>query len=427
MGLFDIVSGLSSFATLHTWIIDQSSKVSDKVNMRRLDKIDLEIKSEIEKCFHTEYEINKIDEFIAGHSLEFKSYGISALFTKEEKESVINKFLMENRGLNEENTINIFNQYFYMLQEYLNKNLSFETKFLKKVIDDQGKHIVSTISKLMVNMEDKNMFKNSEFSKRIIGICTSINTLLLNSKLKITLLKKPFAADYLIADNLDDVFLKLTNFFRNFSAEEMNEKSGIESKEPLESLFKLVIIISPDLSIELNQYYERTVKQTLNCVNGYSEKTKEFYIALGSLGLAYDNSDEKIYETVMNNLYFLFVKIYEILNEYSKEKDYLPFENSTIDDMYKHIYFRIKWYFDNDSKEMLKKIYERQEIIDTKLADELNVDISFLRRTLHSATKEFLSYKYLNNNSTIIYIDKTYRKVIEKYYYELFEDTNYED
>lgn len=423
MGVVELVAGLSSFATLQTWISQQRKDFSNKNNSENLEYIDLEIKNKIEKCFNTEYEITKLDEFITNHSSNYKnSYGPHLFFNEEEKEELISLFIRENPNLNNENSMKILDEYFYLLNKYLEESLSMDTKFLKKTIDNQTEKIVKSVIQVVGENKEENVFSNSVYSEKIIKVSNSINIILLNSELDINMLKRSFQLDYLKAENLEDVIFRMINLLGSFDSYSMNKISGINSENSLESLFNLIVRIAPDLSIELNQYYNHAIKQTINCIYGFSDKNPEFLISIGALGLANDYSDEKIYLTIMNNVYRYFSKVNDILKEYFKNRDFSELEKGTVDEIHKNLFYQIRHMFNDDNKEILKLIYERDEMIDVEIANELSISIYEVRKNLYLSTKVFLYYKFVDNYSTKITIIKIYKEVIKKYYSELLGD-----
>lgn len=319
------------------------------------------------------------------------------------------------------------NEYFDLLNEYLYKNLSFETRFLKKCISDEGEHIIETFEEILDDkLKCENIYKDVPYSQAIISRCNSINSLLINN-MDIELWRKSVDSGYLTADNLANVFLRVEKLLQSFNVNKFNQLSGNSSSEPIESLMQFVLVSASDFSVELNEYYNKVIIPTVNCIKGYEEKGKDFYMFIGALGLYNDNSDEKIYRCVMNNLLIFFTKVCDVLSELWKGKKYEYIEKVVSDEIHKYIYWRIKYYFDDKSKLMLKMIYDRNLILDTDLANEFGYDISYVRKTLYSATKVFLGYKYNDKKSTKLYICGNYRATIKKYYDQLFNGVAYEE
>lgn len=78
--LIDLIGNLSSFATLQSWIKEQYKSTTCKVNMHKLDNIDLKIREKILSEINGDYDIVKLDDFVAKHSVHFKNRGLSVLF-----------------------------------------------------------------------------------------------------------------------------------------------------------------------------------------------------------------------------------------------------------------------------------------------------------------------------------------------------------
>lgn len=423
MDLLTSISTISSFATLHTWISEKSLKNTDKIKFQNLNHIDLEMKKEIEKWFNQESNIVVLDQFITKHSAEFKEFGISMLFSEEEKQKAIENFTKSNPSINAILAEKVLREYFIKLNTYLNENLSLEVKLVKRWISESENKIITAIDE---KLSDNNVYHNSSYSKKIIGLCSSIHAIFLSSDLKINFLNKTFSADYLTAENLENVFLKISNLFKFINTDEINIKTNIKTEISLESLLNLATYVSLDLSVELKDYYRRVMPQTITCIEEFSGKTKNYYISVGALGLISDSSDEKIYNVVMNNLVEFLFKVHGILKSCSEVKDYKALEDKTINEMNKHIFNRIKWYFTKETKDILNIIFERERIIDTELANELGIDISYLRKLLNIAKQDLVLYKFYNNFSTIIFINSKYKETIMLYYKELFEEQCHE-
>lgn len=421
--LLGLVSNLSSFATLHSWINEQNKTNGTKKDIKKLNGIDVEIKCRILEELNDEEDIEKIDDFISKHALEFKEKGLSILFSEEEKEETIRYICKSNLTCDRNKVRIIVSEYFELLSEYINMNLSFETKFqtkfLSECIKEEGNNIVESITDLVT---DKKCFNDKKYSRQIIAKCNALNSIFMKSVFQKELLSRAFAEDYITADNLEVIILKIRNLLDAFDTEFLNDSSKHNSKEPLEALLYFTKMQAPDLAIDLGEYYHNKTRHIIKCIEGYSNNRKDFFIAIGALGLIDNNSDEDIFKCIMKEVCEFLSKIIDVLNEQWKDSDYKKIEGKVIDEMNKEIYYKIKWYFTKESKEILREIYERKNISDIELANIFKLPIVELRRNLYECTKEFLGYGYLDNKSTELYIYSDYRKAIQKYYRELFEE-----
>lgn len=418
--LMDFISGLSSFATLHSWFKEQNKSISEINDKSRLGQIDLIFRNKLLSTVQNENDIEKFDTFIAKHSFQLKDKGLSVLFSEEEKAQAIQNFIEQNSGIDHFMVEKILDQYFNLLNEYLGRHLSFETRFLKKVINEEGKHIVERINFIMKDKTlAENVYTESSYSVEIIRSCNTINSLFLDN-IGIPLWKKSVDEAYLIANGLEDILLRIDKMLNYFNVSEINKLSGNDSHTPLESLMKYMLNSAPDFSIELNEYYNSVIVPTVSCITGFEEKGTEFFISIGALGLYNDHSDEKIYQCIMNNLLVFFTKVSEVLQAKWKDRNYQLIEDEVSNQMNKHIYYSIKHYFNNENKLILKTLYKEGKMLDTVLASKHGYQIDYLRKILHDATRVFLGYRFVDEVSTEIFIFSNYLPTIEQYYDDLF-------
>ncbi|MDY8094480.1 hypothetical protein UY456_15890 [Paenibacillus polymyxa] len=418
--LMDLISGLSSFATLHSWFKEQLKNISEANDKSKLEQIDLIFKNKFLSTVQNEHDIEKFDTFIAKHSFQLKDKGLSVLFSEEEKTKAIQSFIKQNPGIDHVMVRKILDHYFNLLNEYLGRHLSFETRFLKKVINEEGKQIVERINFIIKDKTQvENIYTESSYSIEIIRSCNTINSLFLDN-IGIPLWKKSVDEVYLIANGLEDILLRIEKMLNYFNVSEINKLSGNDSHKPLESLVKYMLNLAPDFLVELNEYYNSVIVPTVSCITGFEEKGEEFYISIGALGLYNDHSNEKIYQCIMNNLLIFFTKVSEALQAIWKDRNYQSIEDEVSKQMNKHIYYRIKNHFKNENKLMIKTLYKEGKMLDTVLASKLGYEIDYLRKTLYDATRVFLGYRFVDEVSTEIFIFSNYIPTIEQYYDELF-------
>jgi hypothetical protein len=418
--LLELIGNLSSFATLHTWLEERYQTFSNKRKIQELETIDIDVIKQIKEKLTDDYEIEQLNDFIIQHSSEFKSSGLSMLFSDAEKKQAIDDYLKKHPTYYRKDVTKALNEYFNILSDTLNNNLSFETKYIKKCINQESDRIIESFGVILDNkLSSSNTFEDSVYSNSIISSCVAINSLLLDN-LKIELWNKTFKTDYLIAGSLEDIISRLEKLINSFNVEDFNKYSSSKESNPVESLIQFVLKIAPDLSVKLNYYYAKTIIPTIKCIYGFTDRNKDFYISIGALGLSDDNSEPLIFSYIMNNLTLFFKMIFEVLNELWKERHYEDIEEAVCDQINKNIYHRIRWCFNDTNRKMLKIIYERGSVIDTDLAAELGCDIIFVRKNLYNATKMFLEYSFVDKRSTNLSISKNFKETINKYYNELF-------
>jgi len=270
------------------------------------------------------------------------------------------------------------------------------------------------------NEVDAIPFMSIENSATIIGLCKSINVYLI--KVGTVLLKNPAIYDdcHLVSNDFFGWLSKLKDFMGSFDLDGIRQKYSLSAKYPLAVLAEYLFVLSPDISMKLNSFYHTRILYTIDCVYKYNEKSNEFFLALGMLGLAKDYSDKRIYECVVCDLQMFFTMVRDILDAYTKEIDYAETENKATSSMNDHIYDNIRLYFNKESIPALKMLFVRGKMIDVDLANEIGMDVTNLRKVLFPATKKLLNYGYQTPNSTMVWISEPYLSVIRKYYDKLF-------
>ncbi|EDT74306.1 hypothetical protein [Clostridium butyricum] len=419
MELLSFISNLSSFATIQSWINDQYKEEKAIKNINKLNNIDLEIRKKILETFNEESEAEYMDNFIAEHAFTIKDKGLSVFFSEKEKKEAIDEICKTNYTISKDKVTKVLNEYFYLLNNYLNNNISFETKFIKKCLDQQTDKIIDVIKS---SKPKENIFNDKKYSSIIISKCNAMNTLMINSKFNTDLLLKPFAADYLTANDFESVLLKLDNLLRNFHIKFLNDNAKKSSNESLEALYNFVSVQTLGSMINLTNLYNNKIKYIITCIRHYEYKDKEFYMSLGALGLFNNDMDKSIYVCVMENLIIFFDEAFKELKKSWGNINYKKNEDNTIKEMNRSLYYKVKWYFTKDTKKILKKIYENNKILDTELAEYSGSDVMSIRKLLYSCTQVFLRYNYADDKSTYVFIDHDYKEVIKEYYNDLFEE-----
>ncbi|RDV24963.1 hypothetical protein C7B90_23115, partial [Lysinibacillus fusiformis] len=292
------------------------------------------------------------------------------------------------------------------------------SKMLKRWIEKSKNEVIAVLEeKIPVNK----FSQNNEYSQRIIELGNLIHLEVLRSDFQLSIFNRNFPIDYLVGNNLKDIFFKIEKYLNSINIKEINEKTCWETNLAMESLLNFITYISEDMSIEVRDLYSKKIRKIIVCIEEYDGKTNEYYMSLGALGLMDNNSDERIFEVVMNNLIEFLFKVYEILKYCLKEKDYKSIENKTVKNIHLHTYNKIRHYFTNETRTILREILEHGEINDVKLAEAIGIKIFELRRILKASTRELVAYKFVDNFSTNLQIKYQYIETIHVYYQQLFE------
>ncbi|MFE9275694.1 SMEK domain-containing protein [Paenibacillus glucanolyticus] len=257
------------------------------------------------------------------------------------------------------------------------------------------------------------------YSAKIISKINTINILTLKN-LFLNIWLKDLDGYFLTGNSSTDTVLRLKSLFEIINQKELNKISGVNSENSIEALFNAVTVLAPDLSIDLNTFYHKTMLPTIACVNGFLEKNESYYMSIGALGLFNDNSEESIVDCIMNNSLHFFSNILSILDSLWKDRDYTKIENQVSNGMHSYLLKRIKRLIDDDKREYIKVIFDRKSIVDVELAEMFSSELIELRKKLYECTKDILSYDYYDNFSTQLNISSVYSKTFELYYSEIF-------
>lgn len=428
MALLEVVSGLSSFATLHSWIIEQIDNIGDTKKSKKIDDIGIEFKTQYLSRLNDEFIEEKVDQFIAGSASDFSTKSIFEFFTSAERQKVINDFFLRNPKLqftDKEKIIDILNSYLDKLCEYLSQKLSYDSKIIIKTIKDSERITKENLKEINDKLFNPNIYSIGDFSNKIVSKINALNVLILNY-LHINVWLKDANDAFLAGGSLTDVILRIKSLFELINKKELNRVSGVNCENSFEALFNMINVLAPDLSTELNTFYCRNVVQTIACINGFLEKNEAYYISIGALGLFNDNSEENIFKCIMNNLLLFLTISFNVLDNLWKDKDYEKIEVEVSNEMHQYLLSHINHMIDENSIKFIKVIYDKKSIVDVELARIFFCEIDELRKKLYKYTKEFLSYSYYDNHSTKLYIRKMYLKTFELYYSDIFGEKQYE-
>lgn len=427
MELLNLIGDLSSFATLQSWIKEQISKNKNSVNEKNLNNLSEIFKENKLKNIKETYEGEKLDIFITKHADLFKKNEKSYKFSVEERNKVINEFFKVNPGLRYEkdDIENILNMYLDTLEENISRNLNYDTKFIIDSVDNSNRSITKKLEEINDKFKVKNIYQDSLYSKELISICKGLNSLFIKN-LNIVMITREFDENYLNAESLSDVIMRLEKFLKCFNMKDFKEKYKAEGGNTIETLFKMVLTIASDFCIELNEYYQKVIIPTLTCIDNYDEKSKEYYISIGALGLFNDNSDENVFKKIMDNIINFFDKLGKVLEEIWKCRDYKKLDDNVTADMHRSIYNHIKYKLDDKKRLLVKTIYDKGKILDTDLANIFSCSVKEIRYILYDLTETLIGYNYFDNKSTTVYIDSAYKKTIKLYYNEIFKENKNE-
>jgi hypothetical protein len=428
LGLLSFVSGLSSFATLHSWIIQQAGNWKDYRKEVNIDRIGLEFRETFLSNLNDEFTEEKLDQYISRNASQFSVSSISELFSNDERESVIKDFFLKNPKLQyaeKEKIVSILHEYLDRLNGYINANLTFDTKLIMKTIKDGQKTTDAKLDALKEELSRPNGYADPALSNAIISKCNAINSLMLKH-LNFNLWLTDVDGDFITGASMKDIVLRLNMLGSLINLKELNRISGADSDHAIEALFLMVRGLAPDLSVELNEFYNKQILPTLACMKGYLAKDVSYYMSLGALGLFNDNSDESIYGRIMYNLSSFMSLSLGVLDELWKDRDYEKMDREVSDEMHRYLRRHIENLMDKENAKLIQEIYDNKKILDTELAARFSLEVHHLRKRLYKFTEKFLVYNYNDNGSTMLFIDSIYTQTFERYYTDIFAEGHYE-
>lgn len=435
MDILEVIGSLSSFITVESRIKDA---ISDSKYIKSNSKLD-NLREEISKISS-----NKLDDMFAKDKLENYIYNDSnRIYPKSEiefiseaqKNKIIDDFFKKNPYLSlyDKDIISILNVYFDKINNYSNLLLDNKSKIMINHMDNRFssvnngiKSIDDKLDNINKSQQKFNIYKDQDKSSRIINKCISINSHLLQH-VNISLWKKDFERNYFCASSFIDVSFRIKSFLNLLNLDVFNDFVGSKYTSSLEALFNLVKKIAPDLSTDLDYFYNKKIIHTVNCIDEAEIRSNKYYISIGALGLYDNNSDEMVYEQIMDNLMLFFTKVENILNIYFKENKHENLIQVTTEEMHSYLLKKIKYMIDKENVNIIKFIYDKGKVKDTCIPNHFKCDINSLRKMLYPLTKEILDYSYNDNQSTILYIRRAYLGTFKLYYDSIFGGNEYED
>ncbi|MBS6500670.1 MAG: hypothetical protein KH415_03360 [Clostridium sp.] len=427
MDLLTFVGALSSFTGLKSWMSEKIDQFKKDNLHNKIININDDFRENHLNSFNNKFIEEKLDEYLCTKFDNFTMLDMINLFSIEERNNVVENFFKKNNQLlmYKENINLIINQYLDKLNHYINTLLNPRDKIIIKVVEQSSKSIIQEIQGINKKSEAINIYKNNEKIKKIINECNLINSSI-QKNLDIKFLNYYIDLNYISGSTLDEIMMRIRMLFENLNKDGFNNISKSNRSNPIDAFFDMIKFIAQDFSTKLDEYYYK-MKPVIQCVNNFTFKNDLYYLSLGALGLFEDNSEERIFNVVINNILEFFIQSNKIFNELWKDRDYKNLEYKAINTMNKHLLSKIKYVINEENIEFIKYIYKNKKTLDIELSEKFSFDINKLRKSLFYCTEVFLNYKYNNNYSTELSINGSYIDVFEKYYKEIFGEKLYED
>ena len=138
MTLMELLGGASTIVTLASGVKEVADNVKNHQNIKKINSLDEELMKKISSEIKDEYVAEKIDEYLAKHSSEYKTNCLTDLFSPENINDVKAELYKNKDILTWKTNIDkVIDEYFRKLNEYLNRVLSVDTKYLSAKIDRQ--------------------------------------------------------------------------------------------------------------------------------------------------------------------------------------------------------------------------------------------------------------------------------------------------
>lgn len=447
-----LVGDISSVATISSEIGNIVKKYKTKKDEKAINNIDTELLQMLSSKIKDESVYEKVDKLIADNSSQYKKNALTTLFSDESIENVKNELYRKNPELRAwDNMIDAaLREYFRRLEESLNKILSIDTKYLSAKMDYQLREILGAIKQ----NEIKDVSKNLPYLKTIVQTTKKIIAVI-NKNLDIEIAIQELDEDYLMANDIGKAVYNLKTVLNVYDKTKIELELKKKYPSSLEAMHYYVISKAQDTTLDFNAYYHANIPIVMDYINGFKEKNGDYYWAVGQMNLKKDDDISPfIYVMAIVDKY-LKLMFDALQNKYNDRKS-KDIEVEVVQEMYKYMRYQtllpdldppvektksiancsedtsFSDFFDlfKESEErqreyekekilrknLIKQIYDAKEITDVQLAKDNDMTLDELRKTLYLSTRNILSFKYVDVNTTVLSISGSYLGMLEDYF-----------
>lgn len=447
-----LVGDISSVATISSEIGNIVKKYKTKKDEKAINNIDTELLQMLSSKIKDESVYEKVDKLIADNSSQYKKNALTTLFSDESIENVKNELYRKNPELRAwDNMIDAaLREYFRRLEESLNKILSIDTKYLSAKMDYQLREILGAIKQ----NEIKDVSKNLPYLKTIVQTTKKIIAVI-NKNLDIEIAIQELDEDYLMANDIGKAVYNLKTVLNVYDKTKIELELKKKYPSSLEAMHYYVISKAQDTTLDFNAYYHANIPIVMDYINGFKEKNGDYYWAVGQMNLKKDDDISPfIYVMAIVDKY-LKLMFDALQNKYNDRKS-KDIEVEVVQEMYKYMRYQtllpdldppvektksiancsedtsFSDFFDlfKESEErqreyekekilrknLIKQIYDAKEITDVQLAKDNDMTLDELRKTLYLSTRNILSFKYVDVNTTVLSISGPYLGMLEDYF-----------
>jgi hypothetical protein len=411
MTLMGLLGGASTIVTLASGVKEVADNVKNHQNIKKINSLDEELQKKISSEIKYEYVAEKIDEYLAKHSSEYKTSCLTDLFSPENIDEVKAE-LYKNKDLLpwKTNIDKVIDEYFRKLNEYLNRVLSVDTKYLSAKMDRQFYLLMKEIK----NGKLTNVYEELPYVKSIVE---TINKIFAIFKVNLDVEIDMYDLDesVLKSNNLNDAVSKLSYVLGVFDKKGIEKITNKVYASNLEAMHYFVLSVAQDTSLEMNEYYNSEMSVIMKYIYGYKKKDNEYYWSIGRMNLEI-NDEIGIFTYVMSDIFRYFTYMYDAIQNKWKDKKLEEIEDIVTKEMYKHMIVQSGISRNEKVVLLVKQVYEAKEITDVDLAVNNTMSIDALRKTLYEATKTILTYKYVDMNTTMLSLNGGYKKMLDYYF-----------
>lgn len=422
-----ILGGVSAVVTIET-------RIREVISNRKEDSIK-SLDEEFRECMKfDENTIGRIDDAISDFHLKYSDIGTNFIISENNRTQFIEDFFRNNDDLRiyKSDIVPAISNYFDLVEKEIKSVCSVG----ERVIIDKANEIQQSVLNIEKEVleytnenrkekeeaEGKKLYTDNKSAKECVVYLNQIISLL-RENANVCLRETPIPDNYLKGNDFDTVVIKLQKLFEKLNYKDIKSFVIKQENKDVSCFLEGIKYIVPDYASSINSKYEKKIKLIEIIIYQYDEKDREYYIALGALGLISDYSDEAIYRCIIETFEVYLRNVRDILFEKWKDRDSRLLENIAHEKMNEQLWNKIRFAISNQNKEWVKYLLiSGDEITDVELAQKFDVNIEVLRNNLYNSTKSFLYYSYVDDYTTRLQVNGIYREVLEKYLRENNED-----
>ncbi len=225
-------------------------------------------------------------------------------------------------------------------------------------------------------------------------------------------------------DNIDSLRSRINdicNIIDRINKKEIDKYTNVKTTGSKQTLINLLKTILPMAHDQINKSIENPL-DIIFLVRAYYIHGRNKNITKALAYLEIDSVSLDNFPLVWNKIYFLFYSIIDSIIEILQNKGN-SFTQNTIDDKTRKmlIAFTFKRFDQTlnmpQIKGVLLYLLSENEILDLKLAEHFNISIDELREDLLCLYPSFIDFKYYDEQSTVITLNKEIMQPLKQFYF----------